>query len=47
VSAEAVTSANAFGIDDYAAAPWVGLHQRYEFLLHCNHELLEYQPREE
>jgi len=35
--------AQAFGIDDYFASPWIGLHYRHEFLLHCNHELLEYQ----
>jgi hypothetical protein len=36
-----------FGIDDYFASPWIGLHYRHEFLLHCNHELLEYQPPKE
>lgn len=40
---EEAPSAPAFGIDDYGAAPWTGLHYRHEFLLHCNHELLEYQ----
>ncbi|NYD79671.1 hypothetical protein BJY19_003404 [Arthrobacter cupressi] len=35
--------ARAFGIDDFCASPWIGLHYRHEFLLHCNHELLEYQ----
>lgn len=34
---------DAFGIDDYFASPWIGLHYRHEFLLHCRHELLEYQ----
>ena len=38
---EAAPYAQAFGIDDYAASPWIGLHYRHEFLLHCNHELLE------
>ena len=37
----------AFGIDDYAASPWTGLHYRHEFLLHCNHESLEYQQRKD
>lgn len=40
---EEAPSAPAFGIDDYGAAPWIGMHYRHEFLLHCNHELLEYQ----
>lgn len=36
-----------FGIDDYAASPWIGLHYRHELLLHCNHELLELHNRNE
>ena len=40
---EEATIAHAFGIDDYFASPWIGLHYRHEFLLHCHHELLEYQ----
>jgi hypothetical protein len=37
--------AHAFGIDDYAASPWLGLHYRHELMLHCNHELLEHPHR--
>lgn len=40
---EEAPSSRAFGIDDYVTSPWIGLHYRHEFLLHCNHELLEYQ----
>lgn len=35
-----------FGIDEYAALPWIGLHYRHEFLLHYSHELLEGQDLE-
>ena len=30
-------------IDAFGASPWVGLHYRYEFLLHHRHELLVLQ----
>lgn len=45
--AEEAPFAQAFGIDDYAASPWLGLHYRHELLLHCNHELLEHQHRKD
>ncbi|MGO4859744.1 hypothetical protein [Arthrobacter sp. 2MCAF14] len=32
-----------FGIDEYSASPWIGLHYRHEFMLHYRHELLEHQ----
>lgn len=32
-----------FGIDEYSASPWIGLHYKHEFLLHYRHELLEHQ----
>jgi len=47
IGAQEPPFAQAFGIDDYAASPWLGLHYRHELLLHCNHELLEYQQRKE
>lgn len=31
----------AFNIDAFEASAWVGLHYRYESLLHYRHELLE------
>jgi hypothetical protein len=31
----------AFDIDAFDASPWIGLHYRYESLLHYSHELLE------
>lgn len=34
-----------FGIDEYSASPWIGLHYKHEFLLHYRHELLEHQDR--
>jgi hypothetical protein len=30
----------AFDIDELTTSPWIGLHYRYEFLLHYKHELL-------
>jgi hypothetical protein len=47
LGAEEALIAQAFGIDDYAASPWIGLHYRHELLLHCNHELLEHQQRKD
>ncbi len=47
MGAEEAPLAQAFGIDDYFASPWIGLHYRHEFLLHCNHELLELQHRKD
>lgn len=35
---------SALTIDEITASPWVGLHFRHEFLLHYQHELLEYRP---
>lgn len=29
-------------IDDFDAAPWIGLHYKHELLLHHKHESLEY-----
>lgn len=40
---EAPTPLQDFGIDEYSASPWIGLHYRHEFLLHYRHELLEHQ----
>lgn len=28
-------------IDELCTSPWIGLHYRYEFMLHHRHELLE------
>jgi hypothetical protein len=47
MGAEEAPSRQSFGIDDYFASPWIGLHYRHEFLLHCNHELLEHQNRKD
>lgn len=47
MGAEEAPFAQAFGIDDYAASPWLGLHFRHELLLHCNHELLVDQHRKD
>jgi hypothetical protein len=32
-----------FGIDEYSASPWIGLHYKHEFLLHYRHELLDHE----
>ena len=31
-----------FGIDEYSASPWIGLHYKHELLLHYRHEALDY-----
>jgi hypothetical protein len=44
--ANAPTSAPALAvdIDELVTSPWIGMHYRYEFLLHHRHELLESDP---
>lgn len=44
-SEEAPASRRAVDIDALSASPWVGLHYRYEFLLHHRHELLVQRGR--
>lgn len=40
---EAPAPVQDFGIDEYFASPWIGLHYTHEFMLHHRHELLENQ----
>ncbi|WP_104062238.1 hypothetical protein [Arthrobacter sp. 4R501] len=42
---EAADTRQLINIDELIASPWIGLHYRYEFLLHHSHQLLEQQPR--
>lgn len=38
---EAPDTRQLFNLDEFAVSPWIGLHYRYEFLLHHSHHLLE------